>query len=385
MVKTPFGDTTSFDTDPIVKQGTVLGPVLCSSSTGEYCTKNIGVAIGTLVLASLLYVDDIIDLTGSIRDCEDSHRNALLFSLLKKLKYSCTKCYNMIINQKSGSEVPILPLDDENNVLTASELAYLGDVFNNMGNNDGLIKDRVKRGIKAMVTITALMAEREVDVHRVSIMLLLYRALFISTMLFNSQAWSKLRKKDINSLQTLQLKYLKRVLGVASSTANAVVYLELGVLPIQYEIELRQLMFLHRILNLEDEDPVHEMFTNQTTLAEAGEENWWSGVKLLLNKYELTETLDEIKTMSKGRFRWLVKKAVEKVALEQLQLECSLLKKTSNLKYEELKLQPYLSKLYPSQSRIIFKMRSQTLDIKTHSTYKYADRLSEMWCGGGNC
>ena len=141
MVKTPFGDTTSFDTDPIVKQGTVLGPVLCSSSTGEYCTKNVGVAIGTLVLASLLYVDDIIDLTGSTGDCEDSHRNALLFSLLKKLKYSCTKCYNMIINQKSGSEVPILPLDDENNVLTASELAYLGDVFNSMGNNDGLIND----------------------------------------------------------------------------------------------------------------------------------------------------------------------------------------------------------------------------------------------------
>ena len=131
------------------------------------------------------------------------------------------------------------------------------------------------------------------------------------------------------------------MLGVASSTANAVVYLELGVLPIQYEIELRQLMFLHRILNLEDEDPVHEMFINQTTLAEAGEENWWSGVKLLLNKYEITQTQDEIKTMSKGRFRWLVKKAVEKVALEQLQLECSLLKKTSNLRYEELKLQPY--------------------------------------------
>ena len=84
---------------------------------------------------------------------------------------------------------------------------------------------------------------------------------------------------------------------------------------------------------------------------------------------------------SKGRFRWLVKKAVEKVALEQLQLECSLLKKTSNLRYEELKLQPYLSKLYPSQSRIIFKMRSRTLDIKIHSTYKYTDQLCRR-CGG---
>ena len=49
-VKTPFGNTPIFATDPIVKQGTVLGPVLCSSSTGEYCKYNVDVVIGTLIL-----------------------------------------------------------------------------------------------------------------------------------------------------------------------------------------------------------------------------------------------------------------------------------------------------------------------------------------------
>ena len=68
-VQTPFGETSSFDTDPIVKQGTVLGPVLCSSSTGEYSEKNVGVCMGTINIPSLLYVDDIIDLTSSSTDC----------------------------------------------------------------------------------------------------------------------------------------------------------------------------------------------------------------------------------------------------------------------------------------------------------------------------
>ena len=31
--------------------------------------------------------------------------------------------------------------------------------------------------------------------------------------------------------------------------------------------------------------------------------------------------------------------------------------------------------MYPSQSKILFKCRSKTLDIKTHLTYKYKDTL----------
>ena len=122
-----------------------------------------------------------------------------------------------------------------------------------------------------MVMIASLMAETEVGVHHVSVMLLLYRALFLSTMLFNSQTWSNLRKKDIVELRTLQLKYLKRTVGVASSTSNAFIFLELGVLPIEFEIEKRQLMYLHRILQLESTDPVSRMFYEMRRLNDAGE------------------------------------------------------------------------------------------------------------------
>ena len=109
----------------------------------------------------------------------------------------------------------------------------MGDIFNSLGYNDGLIADRIKRGTKALITIVSLIAETEVGIHHVSVMLLLYRALFLSTVLFNSSTWSNLRQKDLNSLKT-QLKFLKRIVGVASSTSNAFIYLELGVLPINF-------------------------------------------------------------------------------------------------------------------------------------------------------
>ena len=36
-------------------------------------------------------------------------------------------------------------------------------------------------------------------------------------------------------------------------------------------------------------------------------------------------------------------------------------------------MQDYLSVLYPSEAKLIFKWRSETLDIKSHLSYKYND------------
>ena len=379
VVQTPFGETTKFTTDPIVKQGSILGPVLCSTSTAEYCSTNLGVTIGTLVIASLLYVDDIIDLSSSHCDCLDAHQSAVLFAKLKKLKYSVSKCFNMIINKKKGSEHPELYLDDEEMVLPVSVITYLGDLFNEQGNNDDLISDRVKRGIKAMITIMAMMAETDVGVHYINVMLLLYRSLFLSSMLFNSQTWSKLRKKDIDALKITQLKFLKRIIGVASSTPNAFVFLELGVLPIDFEIEKRQLMYLHRILLLDENDPVHKMYVNMRDLSEGGELNWWSTVVELLKKYQLD--VENVKSMSKQSFSAVVRKTVSEAALINLKEECKSKKKTSHLNYATLNRQPYLDELFPSQARVVFKCRAQTIDIKSHLTYKYGDDKVCRGCG----
>ena len=374
-VQTPYGETSPFKSDPIVKQGTILGPSLCSSSTGEYCDINPGVCVGNLVISSLLFVDDIVDLSSTLEDCETSHKNAVHFAKKKKLIYSGTKCFNMVINGKRKVDPPNLEIDASKKVLTATEIAYLGDIFNSKGNNDGLIADRLKRGTKAMISISALMSEVDVGIYRISSFLLLYNSLFLMTMLFNSQTWSNLRKQDIKALTTIQLKFLKRIVGVCSSTSNSFIFLELGVLPIEHEIGKRQIMFLHRILQLEEDDPVNIMFWNLKLLHEAGESNWWSDVVRNMERYNLVCDLDEIKTISKNAFSNRVKKAVIETAFTELKDSCRSLKKTADLSYQKFETQEYLLKMFPSQAKTIFKWRSKTLDIKTHLTYKYTDTL----------
>ena len=139
-------------------------------------------------------------------------------------------------------------------------------------------------------------------------------------------------------------------------------------------------MYLHRILNLDDSDPVYQLFQNQLRLAEAGEENWWSGVKDLMTKYNITLTFDEIKAMSKQKFRWTVKDTIGQFAFEQLKQECASKKKTACIRYDSFCLQPYLTQLYPNRSKTVFKLQCEALDIKSHQPYKYSDLMCRN-CG----
>ena len=376
IVKTPHGKTRSLSVSDIVKQGGVLGSPMCSASTAEYCDLNKGVCVGSLIVSSLVYVDDMLDVSLTWDDAHKAHDNSVIFSFKKKMSHKGKKCKSMVTNKKKKDLIPELFIGDEA-IENASLIEYLGDIFNIKGDNTDMIKDRVRRGIAAIVSIEAIMADLQLGTFTVSVYLLLYRSLFLSTMLFNSQAWSNLSKRDMESLQRCQLKILKKILGCTRSTSNAYTFLELGVLPISYEIHKRQITFLHHIINLPDHDPVKEMYENMKRLP--GEKNWYSCVAELLENYKIVLSEDQIKSLSKDAFKGIVKKAVTKVALHNLQEECSKQKKTSSLVYAKLETQQYLSKFYPWQSRIISQCRSKTLDIKTHQKFKYNDSLCR-WC-----
>ena len=75
-------------------------------------------------------------------------------------------------------------------------------------------------------------------------MILLYYSVFLPRLIYNTEAWSSLTEANIQCLLKAQLHYLKRVLEVPKSTPTAALFLDLGILPIQYEIEKKQLLYL---------------------------------------------------------------------------------------------------------------------------------------------
>ena len=61
VFKTPFGDTDPLSFMNIVKQGTVLGPVLNNVSLDRVCKESYSHHLGSVEIRSLEFVDDIAD------------------------------------------------------------------------------------------------------------------------------------------------------------------------------------------------------------------------------------------------------------------------------------------------------------------------------------
>ena len=184
--------------------------------------------------------------------------------------------------------------------------------------------------------------------------------------------------KNVSALTTIQMRYLKKMMGVRQATANSFVYLELGVLPIKYEIHKRQISFLYHIIHLRDDDPVKMVWRNQTQLPEHN--NWWSGVKRLMINYGIQYEEEEIKNLSKYAFKKQVKTAVNQKAFEDLRKDCESKKRTQNIQYTKFETQEYIKVMYPGAAKIIFKCRAKTLNIKEHTQYKHGD-CQCRWCG----
>ena len=128
-VNTPFGKADTFRTTNIVKQGTVLGGILCSSSTAEYCDEKRvgGVSVGDVQIPAIMYVDDTNDVNTNINDTIEAHNNFIRFSARKRLQLNEEKCSILIVNKKQTDSTPYLVVN-EKKIEAVKQAKVLGDM-----------------------------------------------------------------------------------------------------------------------------------------------------------------------------------------------------------------------------------------------------------------
>ena len=177
------------------------------------------------------------------------------------------------------------------------------------------------------------------------------------------------------------MKFIKRVFHAPSSTPNSITLLETGMMPIEQEINKRQLNFLHHILTQEEDDPVRVVYQEQ--LKFVAEKNWGNEVKKLRLTYGITETDQEITSYSKEHWKNLVKKKIRSYSNEILNTELKELKQGSKLNpYVELKTQEYIESFQPLKARKLFHVRAGIIDLKTVRKYWYNDSKCRL-CQNG--
>jgi hypothetical protein len=123
------------------------------------------------------------------------------------------------------------------------------------------------------------------------------------------------------------------------------------------------------------DDPVWIVYNEQKGYF--NEPNWYNEVTELLKKYDIEESEEDIRSLSKASWKEIVKRAVRKHTSVTLYEECQSKSKTSNVPpYTELQQQKYFGTLNPSRARVYFQVRAGVYDVKANR--KYSDQVCRL-------
>ena len=216
-------------------------------------------------MKSLEFVDDIADLNDDMISAQVSCKVMENMQDQKRLTFSAGKCELLRINPKPDSVGASLTVNNAQ-IKMVEFAGYLGYYFNTSGDNTTLCKERCLRAKCSTVELIALCKEIKFGKRQIENILVLYKAVFLARLIYNCEAWSNLDKGDYMMLQNSQLNYLRKVTEVSRVVPIAALYLDLGVLPIKYEIETRQLFFVKGILSKDLCDPVKLAYEEMKSL-----------------------------------------------------------------------------------------------------------------------
>ena len=394
-IKTPLGLTNRIPVDSTVAQGDVNSTVKCTVSVSNISEEHEDNLEGhiykyknTVPVPPLGVVDDIanIALCGTNSALAAAHLNAQ--TNLKKLTFGSEKCVQMHIGcdsiicpdnhidtwtLKSDKEVISTVWDltdvesDKHCMKKVIEWKYLGDVLQSNSKCDANIKERTRRGIGASTTVVQMLSELCLGRFFFQAANILRASLFLSSLISNSEAWVNLTVKNISDLQSIDDQLLRDILSAQRNTPIEYLYLETGNISVKFVIISRRLNFLHYILCQEEDSLIKRFFKAQCSQPVKGD--WVSTVKKDLEFLKITMTFEQIKNKSKGDFKEIVRKFINKESFEDLLEQRKKHSKGKEIEYRDLSTQNYLksdSPLSIEEKRFAFAARTRGLNLKNN-------------------
>ena len=154
-------------------------------------------------------------------------------------------------------------------------------------------------------------------------------------------------------------------------------YLEFGQYPARFEIKKMRCLFLKQILEQDHSSQIHRFF--QLQLQNPTKADWVSTCLGDLSDLKINETLEEIRNMSKTKFKNLIKSRILEIAFHYLQSKRG--SKGQEIKYTKVEMAEYLlpfnSKLNIEEKQYLFSIRNRMTKIPIN----YGQKDQKCVCG----
>ena len=364
-IKTPGGITKRKTISNIIMQGSVWGSICCvvmMDKLGKLAYSNPDLLYtykGTVSCPPLQMVDDVLAIQKCSPQSLQLNTAISTFMDLEKLTLSKTKCHNIHIG-KNKRNCPDLKVQEQDMKYSKAE-KYLGDIVDETGSNKLNIKKRLAKGWGKVNEILALIKEAPFGSFRTRAGLILRKALLINGILFNSEAWHGVSKKQIQDFDKLDLALLRGIIGCHAKIAIPAIYLETSQIPLKYILACRRIMYLHTILKRDKEELIRKVYSAQKEDPLKGDYCKYVSEDLELLELKITDS--EIENMSRYQLKQMVKKSARAAAFKYLMKMKAEKSKLDDMQYDSFQLQPYLqSPLFTAeQASLLLALRTRTV------------------------
>ena len=345
-VKTPNGISERKTVKNITCQGEPWGPIDCSLQVDGIGKESLNPSLepysykGEVEIPALGWLDDIITVSESGH--KTSRMNSFINAQLatKKLRLGAKKCFVLHVGSEHENFKNIeLVIDgwtvksvesydngekewedtleeDMKEISHINYERYLGQIISSDSSNIHNITKQRNKGIGIQNKIIQMLDKIPGGSYHFETAVILRNALLISSMISNSEVWYGLTKKDTDMLEQVDEMWMSNLFECSRNVPRDLLYLELGIVPISYLIKARKQMYLHHILQQEEDSLLHRFFTAQMKFPVKND--WISQVLEEQEELDINNSLIEIQSMTKSKFKALVQKKIKQKAFEHL-------------------------------------------------------------------
>ena len=275
----------------------------------------LGIDIGGVKIPSLLFVDDNVSFAEGYEQQQVILDSVNEFAVKHKIEWGASKCKTMEIGNHKEKRTTWKLGNKE--IEKCSTYRYLGEQISRNGKNNENLQERFEKVKKC---VRAIMSCCKNDVMRrvgAKVALDLHEAVTISTLLYNSETWT-LNKTEKNFMNRAEIYAIKKVLGLPKTTPTAGIVFSTGILFTSVRIEMKQLIFLQKILKKE------ENHWTRVTLMALKEQNhgWAKQIDEVLLNWELELDWAVIRAKTLREWKMEVKNAAENMNRQKILDEC---------------------------------------------------------------
>ena len=210
----------------------------------------------------------------------------------------------------------------------------------------------------------------------------LRQAMLINGILFNTEAWHSVNVKDVIELEKVDETLLRGLLQAHPKIPLEALYLETKSIPIRYILASRRILYLHNILQKDENEMIRKIYNIQKENPTNGDFSELVKQDMITIGLDINE--DELMKIPKSRFKRIVKQKIQQQVFSYLNELKKKHSKMENLHYVSFETAPYLkSPLFNSTDiSLLLALRTRTVrGIRNDFGGLYNDKLCPLKCG----